>query len=683
LSFLSPMKIVRRLAGLLFCIAAIAVVHAQEMPPADAFRVMPASSIVEGPSVTPYLKYQTELAWRQDDERRQKWLSIRTESDLLRVQHQMRDDLLKMLGGLPADKTPLHPEITGRIQMTGFHIEKLIFQSLPGVYVTALVYVPDDGNKSHPAVLVPSGHAENGKVHYQSLCQHLVQHGYVVINWDAIGQGERSQFWDAKKNKSRYNLICAEHAVLGNLAYLAGTNLARWEIWDGIRAVDYLLTRPDVDPERISITGTSGGGFQAAHIAAFDSRIKVAAISCYITALPMRVFNRIFKDPDSDPEQDLYGMISKGIDHPGLLLMMYPRPVFVAAAVLDFFPIEGTHQTVREISDIYNRFGHADRIAMHEGYHGHEYSTENQQAAITFLDHFNSIPGRNFSPVLELEQKALQCTRSGQVALDYANAKSGMDLIRDFYQERRGKTAIDLKHLYSSQPYPGINSWRVSQYEGTAAPPGEILWQAMGTSKFQDSVIDRYLLRHSQYLEIPLVYIHKAAANRRILLWLGENGKLTAQNWPAVSKYLDAGYDIVSLDPRGLGETRMRYTAASPDDPTLAQNDGDSAYSSPLLSVLADYVYNSLLTGRPYFLQMIEDVEIAIRFVQERTNQSEFTVLGSGSASTWASAIAEILPRIKLISPPDTPPLKWSSVVNEKLELWPVQYLLPEGAYVH
>ena len=258
-----------------------------------------------------------------------------------------------------------------------------------------------------------------------------------------------------------------------------------------------------------------------------------------------------------------------------------------------------------------------------------------------------------------------------------------MDLIRDFYQERRSKTAIDLKQLYYSQPYPRINSWSVSQYEGTASAPGEIRWQAMGSSKVQDSVIDRYLLRHSQYLEMPLLYIHKSAANRRILLWLGENGKLTAQDWPEVSKYLDAGYDVISFDPRGLGETRMRYTAASPDDPTLAQNDGDSAYSSPLLSVLADYVYNSLLTGRPYFLQMIEDVEIATRFVHEKTTQSESTVLGSGAASTWASAVAEILPRIKLISPPDKPPLKWSSVVNEKLELWPVQYLLPDGAYVH
>jgi hypothetical protein len=140
-----------------------------------------------------------------------------------------------------------------------------------------------------------------------------------VISWDPVGQGERSQFWDPAAGKSRYNLICGEHAVMGNLAYLAGANLARWEIWDGIRAVDYLLTRPEVDGERISITGTSGGGFQAALIAALDERIKVAVPSCYISALPMRISNRIFADPDSDPEQDLFGMISSGLDHPGLL----------------------------------------------------------------------------------------------------------------------------------------------------------------------------------------------------------------------------------------------------------------------------------------------------------------------------------------------------------------------------
>jgi len=338
-----------------------------DAPPAEAFHVLPQLS-PDGPNITPLLKYQTEMAWRQDEQRRKRFEAIRTEADLLSVQQELRNRLLKMLGGLPTEKTPLHSRITGRIQMGGFHIEKLIFESLPGVYVSALVYVPDDKIKLHPGILVPSGHSANGKVHYQALCQRLVQRGYVVICWDPVGQGERSQFWDAKAAKSRYNLICAEHAVLGNLAYLADTNLARWEIWDGMRALDYLLMRPEVDPQRINITGTSGGGFQAAHIAALDSRIKVAVPSCYITALPMRIYNRIFKDPDSDPEQDLRGMVSNHVDHAGLLLMMYPRPVFVAAAVLDFFPIEGTRKTVREVTELYSKFHHPDRIGWTEGY---------------------------------------------------------------------------------------------------------------------------------------------------------------------------------------------------------------------------------------------------------------------------------------------------------------------------
>src|ERR1700736_1468460 len=356
------------IASLLVAFAlAQATLAADEPPPKEAFQVLqPAAT--PGPRITSLLRYKTEQAWKQDDERRAAWNAIHTEQELLHLQDELRAKLLQMVGGLPEEKTDLHPRITGKIEMDGFSIEKLIFESLPGVYVTALVYIPDDHSAKHPAVLLPAGHAANGKNNYQELSQRLAQRGYVVLCWDPVGQGERSQFWDAKAGKSRYNRICAEHAVLGNLAYLAGTNLARWEIWDGMRAIDYLLTRPEVDPDRINITGTSGGGFQTMHIAALDPRIKVAAPSCYITALPMRVYNRIFKDPDSDPEQDLYGMISNGVDHSGLLLMMYPRPVFVSAAVLDFFPIEGTHKTVRELTDLYSHFGHQGRIAMGGGH---------------------------------------------------------------------------------------------------------------------------------------------------------------------------------------------------------------------------------------------------------------------------------------------------------------------------
>src|SRR6266568_6412677 len=658
---------------------------AADGPAANAFHVLPPVT-KESPVITPYLQYQTEMAWQQDDQRRKTWDGIRSEQELLAVQKEIEQHLLAMLGGLPQEKTPLRPKINGTIQMEGFRIEKLIFESLPGVYVSALLYVPEDGNKTHPAILVPAGHAANGKVHYQALCQRLVQRGYVVICWDPVGQGERSQFWDAKAGKSRYNLICAEHAVLGNLAYLAGTNLARWEIWDGIRAVDYLLTRPEVDPERINITGTSGGGFQAAHIAALDPRIKVAAPSCYITALPMRAYNRIFKDPDSDPEQDLYGMISSDVDHPGLLLLMYPRPVFVAAAVLDFFPIEGTHKTVREVSDLYARFGHFDRISMREGYHGHQYSIENQEAAFAFLDHFNGLPAKKvLPPVKELDEKTLHCTRTGQVMLDYDNARSLMDVIRDYYVEHQPKLSVTLKQLYYSKLYPDINAWSVAQYQDSIPGRGEIRWEAMGTSQSGDATIDRYLLHHSRSLELPLLYIHKAGKDHRpLLMWLGENGKANAEDWPNVTKYLDAGYDILSIDPRGLVETRMPYKALSEDDPALAQMDFDHAYVSPLSGVLADYVYNSLLTGRPYFLQMIEDVEIASRFAGEKLNpHAEFKVTGVGAAYTLASAVSETLPDVPLVAQPDSQVTKWSDLVKQERELWPIEYLLPGGAYVH
>src|SRR6266404_5420144 len=212
---------------------------AQNLPPADAFQVL--GQVPAGPRITPFLQYQLDQAWRQDEARQRNWESIRTQQDLLKIRTYLRRTLLQMIGGLPNEKTALNAHVTGNIQMEGYSIEKLIYESLPGVYVTALVYAPDDRSKKHPAVLVPAGHAANGKIHYQALSQRLASRGYVVIAWDPVGQGERSQFWDAKTGKSRYNLVCGEHAVLGNLAYLAGTNLARWEIWDGIRAVDYLL----------------------------------------------------------------------------------------------------------------------------------------------------------------------------------------------------------------------------------------------------------------------------------------------------------------------------------------------------------------------------------------------------------------------------------------------------------
>ena len=122
------------------------------------------------------------------------------------------------------------------------------------------------------------------------------------------------------------------------------------------------------------------------------------------------------------------------------------------------------------------------------------------------LDHFNGLrAAKSWPPVKELDEKALQCTRTGQVMLDYENARSLMDVIRDYYTERQPKPSITLQQIYYSKLYPGINSWSVAQYAGSVPTRREIRWEARGSSQAGDVIINRYLLHHSRYLEMPLL----------------------------------------------------------------------------------------------------------------------------------------------------------------------------------
>src|SRR5580658_1229094 len=655
----------------------------QDAPPAEAFRVLtPAAA--EGPQATPYLLYQTALAWNEDELRRDRWSKVKNEDDLLRLRGELRGSLLEMIGSLPIEKTDLQATITGTISASGFHIDKLLYQSLPGFYVTALVYVPENGDKVHPAILVPAGHAPNGKDHYAALCQRLVLRGYLVISWDPVGQGERSQFWDAKAKKSRYNLICGEHAVMGNLAYVAGANLARWEIWDGMRAVDYLLTRSDVDGQRISITGTSGGGFQTALLGALDERIKVIIPSCYITALPMRIENRIFADYDSDPEQDLFGLISKGVDNAGMLLTMYPRAVMVATATLDFFPVQGAHSSYSEVSSFYRRFGHGDRIEFIESYNKHEYSLSNQEAALRFLDHFNGMPVRHgLPPITDFSDADLRVTKSGQVSVDYPESKTLLQFIAAYSAEASHRNRKTLAELDRSEQDPDVASWAVRPYAGFALPK-ELRWEATGSSIAGAVHIDRYLLHHSTYLEMPLLHFHGDVGQPKgDILWFSLDGKASEKDWPQISRLVSDGYEIFSFDFRGLGETRMNFRVDFSDASSPVQDNFDQAYVNPRGSVLADYVYNSLLTGRPYFLQLMDDLKIVELFVRNRHPHQlpqPLALAASGEAYPLAIRFQEIDPHVTILSAASAPILNWSALAAQGQEQWPIAYLMPSGA---
>lgn len=616
------------LGGLFLMFALTLEVAAQTLPPDDLLRVLPATA--EGPSTTPYLAAQVDRAWALDIERMQRWSGIRSEAQLLAEQHRLRERLLRSIGDLPEQKTPLRPRISGSLQAEGFHVEKLIFESLPHFYVTALVYVPEGGKAKHPAVLVPAGHAADGKVHYQELAQRLVRSGYVVLSWDPLGQGERSQFWESEKKHSRYNLISGEHAVLGRMALLRGQSLARYEVWDGVRALDYLLTRNDVDAKRIAITGTSGGGFQAAMIGALDTRISVIIPSCYITSMPMRVANRIARDPDSDPEQDPPGFLSDGIDHAGLLLLMYPRRVLVAAATLDFFPVEGTRKTFAEVRALYARFGHGGAVRMVESYNEHQYSLANQLAALQFIAASWQLERpKELPPVVPLDRSQLLCTHSGQVMTEFADAVPLQTALA-----RVPVVPVSIGALRDL--YVRTRSAAPARQQRDAACPGA--WEEENSAEFTGMHIEKYLLRYGDALTMPVLYISRAGTqSRRAVLLPRKTGDITADEWQNVEHALRDENAVVLFSFRAEGENAMRYRVRG-DDPTLNPGTWADEYANPLSSVLADMSYNAMLLGRPYLLDRIEDVELAARFAREHLGVREIRFYAGGDAFfQWAA----------------------------------------------
>jgi hypothetical protein len=202
-----------------------------------------------------------DLADLQQEERRTHFAAVTTKTDLEALQKSLREKFLKLLGGLPPSSGVPPAKILGKIEAEDYVVEKVVLESSPGYFVSALLYKPKAITGRLPGVLSHCGHSPVGKAAdtYQILHVNLAQRGYVVLTYDPVGQGERSQFWDAGTRKSRFNLTCGEHAVLGNPLYLLGTNLARYRIFDGLRALDYLASLRKSTPSASGASATPAG----------------------------------------------------------------------------------------------------------------------------------------------------------------------------------------------------------------------------------------------------------------------------------------------------------------------------------------------------------------------------------------------------------------------------------------
>ncbi|MDH7571247.1 MAG: acetylxylan esterase, partial [Armatimonadota bacterium] len=385
----------------------------------------------EGSEVPParmlysYLEAQARAFF---DARRAAIEALASPEDVRRRQEALRARFIAALGGFP-ERTPLNPRVVGTLDGDGYRVERVIYESRPGHHVTANLYLPE-GKPPFPGVLVPCGHSANGKASepYQRVAILLAKNGMAALCYDPIGQGERSQILDAAGKPQMGNT--AEHTMVGVGALLVGQSTATFRIWDGMRSLDYLASRPEIDPTRLGCTGNSGGGTLTAYLMALDDRILAAAPSCYLTTLE-RLFATI---GPQDAEQNITGQVAFGMDHADYLLLRAPKPTLMCVATKDYFDIQGAWTTFREAKRIYGLLGFGERVDLFEYGDGHGFSRPRRQAAMRWMRRW--LLGKDDAPkegeFAVHRDEMLQCTVAGQVLREFPGEKS----VTDFCFER-------------------------------------------------------------------------------------------------------------------------------------------------------------------------------------------------------------------------------------------------------
>ncbi len=516
------------------------------------------------------------------DERKRTVEGITTQRQVDERRAYVRKVMTEAVGGFP-ERTPLNPRVTGVLDRPAYKIEKIIFESRPNFFVTANLYLPKSGQAPYPAVLFPLGHEAGGKSHdyWQRMLITLATRGYVALTWDPLGQGERKQYYDQDFEERKLGGSTTEHTVLGVQCIVTGSNLAQYTIWDGIRALDYLLSRPEVDTQRVACTGNSGGGTHTAYISALEDRIQLAMPSCFLTSWSY-LLDTI---GPQDAEQVLLPWLGAGLDHPDFIYAFAPRPYLMLSAIRDFFSIGGARATFAEGVRLYERLGVSAQISKSEVDRGHGYHKPNREAAYNWLSmHFKGVEDRVPEPDMEIEAfEDLRCTESGQVATSL-----GGETVFTLNGKRAAALDPKLPAIAGAADLPAYRA----EIARRVRRVGTVDYERAAPEVRSYGHIDRdgYRIEKISYVSEPGIYIPSllftpegGAARGPALLYLHERGKShEAQPGGEIEWFAKKGYTVLAIDPRGMGET-SRLTGRENDDFPRYFDDYESAMTAFLI----------------------------------------------------------------------------------------------------
>ncbi|MFV1996280.1 MAG: alpha/beta hydrolase family protein, partial [Verrucomicrobiales bacterium] len=340
--------------------------------------------------------------------------ALKTKADALAYVADVQKKIRSCFAPFPQKKSALKAKIVGVVERDTYTIEKLIFESRPGFLVTANVYLPKNRKHPLPAVVGACGHSSNGKAAeaYQSFAQGLARLGYICLIYDPLGQGERSQYLDEEMHLIMKGTT-REHNLAGNQQILIGEFLGTWRAWDGMRALDYLLTRNDVDPKRIGVTGNSGGGTMTTWLCGVEPRWTMAAPSCFVTTWRRNMENELPQDNEQCPPRCL----ALGLDHDDFLAAMAPKPVIILPKEKDYFDVRGSIEGLGRLKKLYALLGAEENIDLAAGPTPHGYSLENRESMYRWFNKVTGASDAQSEPEITIEKdETLLCTPEGQVA---------------------------------------------------------------------------------------------------------------------------------------------------------------------------------------------------------------------------------------------------------------------------
>ncbi|KAA5541771.1 prolyl oligopeptidase family serine peptidase [Roseiconus nitratireducens] len=618
---------------------------------------------------------------RQSARRHQRQLQqLKTKADAEQYVRQAQLRCRQSFGAEP-ERTPLNPRVTGTVQRDTYRIENVIFDSRPGFPVTANLYIPNGSGGPMPAVVGTCGHSTNGKAAeaYQSFAQGLARLGHVCLIYDPIGQGERLQYVD-EDLASTVGIGVREHLHAGNQQFLVGEFFGMWRAWDGIRALDYLLTRPEVDPQRVGVTGNSGGGTMTTWLCGLESRWSVAAPSCFVTTFLRNLENELPQDTEQCPP-DAFPL---NLDHADFLAAMAPKPVIILAKEKDFFDVRGSEQTYQQLKRLYRLLDAEDNVALFIGPTGHGYSQENREAMFSWFQRAagNSGGDSNGSfdgvlqasatvpfiaePEIQIEDDAtLWCTPTGQVA-----SLPGTRTVFDFTREKSNRLSQARGQLRGESLKQAIKEVLALELEGRSVPDYRN-WRYLGSRGYPKPHAMAYTVDtepgvHAIVYRLTDEPWHSRpprSGSKAILYVSHLSSDQELRDEPLIGQVLaDNPAPLFTCDVRGIGES-------------LPGTSQPGSFHSPYGS---DYFYaiHSIMLGRPYVGQKTFDVLRVLRWL-ESLGHTDIHLVASGWGTlpaTFAAVLSDRVVRVSLKHALTS----YAEIAESEHYDWPLSTLVPD-----